>query len=120
MFEKASKLDVDVIFLDLEGPVAPDEKEQARKNIIKALNEIDCGKKSMSVRINGLDTHYMYRDVVDAAKQAGEGQDLIMIPKVGTAADVYAIDMVVTRIETAKSFKKRIGFEHIIETALGM
>ena len=74
----------------------------------------------MSIRINGLDTHYMYRDVVDVVEQAGERLDLIMIPKVGTAADVYAIDMMVTQIEDAKGFKKRIGFEHIIETALGM
>jgi malyl-CoA/(S)-citramalyl-CoA lyase len=120
MFEKAAKLDIDVIFLDLEDAVAPNEKEQARKNIIKALNEIDWGNKSMSVRINGLDTHYMYRDVVDVVEQAGERLDLIMIPKVGTAADVYAVDMMVTQIEAAKGYKKRIGFEHIIETALGM
>ena len=120
MFEKAAKLNVDVIFLDLEDAVAPNEKEQARKNIIKALNEIDWGNKSMSVRINGLDTHYMYRDVVDVVEQAGERLDLIMIPKVGTAADVYAVDMMVTQIEAAKGYKKRIGFEHIIETALGM
>ena len=120
MFEKAAKLDVDVIFLDLEDAVAPDEKEQARKNIIKALNNIDWGKKSMSVRINGLDTHYMYRDVVDVVEQAGERLDMIMIPKVGTASDVYAVDMMVTQIEDAKGLQKRIGFEHIIETALGM
>ena len=120
MFEKATQSDVDVIFLDLEDAIAPDEKLQARKNIIKALNEIDWGKKSMSIRINGLDTHYMYRDVVDIVEQAGERLDLIMIPKVGTAADVYAVDMMVTQIEDAKGYKKRIGFEHIIETALGM
>src|SRR5680860_561288 len=70
----------------MEDAVAPDEKEQARKNIIKGLNEIDWGTKSMSIRINGLDTHYMYRDVVDVVEQAGERLDLIMIPKVGTAA----------------------------------
>ena len=120
MFEKAAQSDVDVIFLDMEDAVAPDDKEQARKNIIEALNDIDWGTKTMSIRINGLDTHYMYRDVVDVVEQAGERLDLIMIPKVGTAADVYAIDMMVTQIEDAKGYKKRIGFEHIIETALGM
>ena len=120
MFQKAAESAADVIFLDLEDAVAPDEKVQARKNIIKALNEIDWGKKAMSIRINGLDTHYMYRDVVDVVEQAGERLDLIMIPKVGTAADVYAIDMMVTQIEDAKGYGKRIGFEHIIETALGM
>jgi len=120
LFEKAAASDVDVIFLDLEDAVAPDEKEQARKNIIKALNEIDWGRKQMSVRINGLDTHYMYRDVVDVVEQAGERLDLIMVPKVGTAADVYAVDMMLTQIEDAKGIKTRIGLEHIIETALGM
>ncbi len=120
MFEKAAQSDVDVIFLDLEDAVAPDDKVQARKNIIEALNDIDWNIKTMSVRINGLDTHYMYRDVVDILEQGGERLDLIMIPKVGTAADVYALDMLVTQIETAKGSKKRIGFELIIETALGM
>ncbi len=120
MFEKAAQSDADVIFLDLEDAVAPDEKVQARKNIIRGLNEVDWGSKSISVRINGLDTHYMYRDVVDVVEQAGERLDLIMIPKVGTAADVYAVDMIVTQIEDAKGLKNRIGFEHIIETALGM
>ena len=120
MIEKAAKSNADVVFLDMEDAVAPDDKEQARKNIITALNELDWGSKTMSIRINGLDTHYMYRDVVEVVEQAGERLDLIMIPKVGTAADVYAIDMMVTQIEDAKGYKKRIGFEHIIETALGM
>ncbi|QEW22040.1 Malyl-CoA lyase [Marinibacterium anthonyi] len=119
LFEKAAKSDVDVIFLDLEDAVAPDEKEQARRNVITALNDMDWGPKTMSIRINGLDTHYMYRDVVDVV-EACERLDLIMVPKVGTAADVYAVDMLVTQIEDAKGRKKRIGFEHIIETALGM
>jgi len=120
LFEKAAQSDADVVFLDLEDAVAPDDKAQARKNIIAALRDIDWGKRTMSVRINGLDTHFMYRDVVDVLEQSGERLDLIMIPKVGTAADVYALDMLATQIETATKRKKRIGFELIIETALGM
>lgn len=120
LFAKAAESNADVVFLDLEDAVAPDEKAQARKNIITTLNEMDWGDKTMSIRINGLDTHYMYRDVVDIVEQAGERLDLIMVPKVGTASDVYAVDMLVTQIEDAKGYKKRIGFEHIIETALGM
>ena len=120
LFAKAAESDADVIFLDLEDAVAPDEKVQARKNIIAALNDMDWGDKTMSIRINGLDTHYMYRDVVDIVEQAGERLDLVMVPKVGTAADVYAVDMLLTQIEDAMAYKKRIGLEHIIETALGM
>ena len=120
LFEKAAQSAADVVFLDLEDAVAPDDKEMARKNVIRAISEIDWGKKTLSVRINGLDTHYMYRDVIDLLEQASDRLDLIMIPKVGTASDVYAIDMLCTQIETACNRKKRIGFELIIETALGM
>ncbi len=120
LFEKAAKSAADVVFLDLEDAVAPDDKVQARKNVIQALRDIDWGRKTLSVRINGLDTHFMYRDVVDVMEQGGERLDLIMIPKVGTASDVYAVDMLVTQCEAAMGRKKRIGFEMIIETALGM
>jgi malyl-CoA/(S)-citramalyl-CoA lyase len=120
MFEKAAASNVDVVFLDLEDAVAPDQKEGARKNVIQAINEIDWGTKTLSVRINGLDTQYMYRDVVDVLEQGGDRLDMIMIPKVGTAADVYAVDMLVTQVEAAKRREKRLGFELIIETALGM
>src|SRR3546814_15833968 len=109
-----------ILFLDLEDAVAPDDKAQARKNIIKALNEVDWGNKTLSVRINGLDTHYMYRDVIDVIEQGGERLDLIMIPKAGTAADIYAVDMLVTQAEAAVGRKKRIGSEVIIATTLGM
>lgn len=118
--EKASASGADVIFLDLEDSVAPDDKIGARKNIVTALNKFDFGSSTVSVRINGLDTHYMYRDVIDILEKCGDRLDLIMIPKVGTASDVYALDMLVTQIEDAIGRKKKIGFELIIETALGM
>jgi len=119
LFEKSAKSGADIIFLDCEDAVAPDDKDKARKNIIQGLNEVDWGTKTMMVRINGLDTHYMYRDVVDIV-EACPRLDMILIPKVGTAQDVYAVDMLVTQIEAAKKRTKRIGFEILIETALGM
>jgi malyl-CoA/(S)-citramalyl-CoA lyase len=119
MFEKAAKSAADIVFLDVEDAVAPDDKPKARKNIIQGLNEIDWGSKTMMVRINGLDTHYMYRDVVDIV-EACPRLDMILIPKAGVAADVYAVDMMLTQIETAMKRTKRIGIEVLIETALGM
>ena len=119
MFDKAAKSAADVVFLDCEDAVAPDDKEQARKNIIKALNEVEWGTKTMMVRINGLDTHYMYRDVVDIVEACAR-LDMILIPKVGVPQDVYAVDMLVSQIEVAKKRVKRTGFEVLIETALGM
>lgn len=119
MFEKAATSAADIVFLDVEDAVAPDDKEQARKNIIQGLNDLDWGTKTMMLRINGLDTHYMYRDVVDVV-EACPRLDMILIPKAGVPADVYAVDMLVTQIEAAKKREKRIGFEVLIETALGM
>jgi malyl-CoA/(S)-citramalyl-CoA lyase len=119
-FEKAARSAADVVFLDLEDAVAPDQKVQARSNIVQALHEVDWGDKTLTVRINGLDTPYMYRDVIDVIEQGSERLDMIMIPKVGTAADVYALDLLVTQCEQAMGWQKRLGFSLIIETALGM
>ena len=105
LFEKATQSAADIIFLDVEDAVAPDDKEKARKNIIAGLNDIDWGSKTMMVRINELDTHYMYRDVVDIV-EACPRLDMILIPKAGVPADVYAVDMMVTQIEAAKKREK--------------
>jgi malyl-CoA/(S)-citramalyl-CoA lyase len=119
-FEKAANSAADVIFLDLEDAVAPEQKQEARRNIIQALNEVDWRDKTVTVRVNGLDTHYMYRDVIEVVEQGGERLDMLMLPKIGTAADVYAVDMLVTQCEAAVGRTKRLGFSLIIETALGM
>ena len=122
MFEKALNSNADYIFLDLEDAVSPNDKLAARKNIIKALKEINWKEKgkSISIRINSLDTHYMYRDVIDIVEQAGDRIDTILIPKVGTDSDVYMVDCLLTQIETSKKIKNKIGLECLIETALGM
>ncbi|MCC5985415.1 MAG: L-malyl-CoA/beta-methylmalyl-CoA lyase [Rhodobacteraceae bacterium] len=120
IFAKMAASAADVINLDLEDAVAPDDKATARAHIIAATHEIDWGAKLLSVRINGLDTPWWYRDVVDLLEQAGPRLDQIMIPKVGCAADIYAVDALVSAIEAAKGRKKRISFEVIIESAAGI
>ena len=120
LFEKMAASAADVISLDLEDSVAPDDKPTARANVIAAIGAVDWGTKTLSVRINGLDSPWWYRDVVDLLEQAGERLDLIMIPKVGCAADIYAVDALVSSIEAAMGRKKRIGFEVIIESAAGI
>ncbi|MEF0943754.1 HpcH/HpaI aldolase/citrate lyase family protein [Rhizobium sp. BR 362] len=122
MIEKAANSAADYIFLDIEDAVAPPDKERARANIVKALNQIDWRSrgKTISVRINGLDTHYMYRDVVDLMEQAGDRIDTLLIPKVGVPADLYMVEAMVNQIEIAKGYKTRVGLEALIETALGM
>ena len=122
MFEKALSSAADYVFLDLEDAVSPNDKITARANVIKSLNEMDWrgSGKTISVRINSLDTHYMYSDLIEIVEQAGENVDTILIPKAGTASDVYMVDCLLTQIETNKKLKNKIGIECLIETALGM
>ena len=122
MFEKALKSGVDFVFLDLEDAVAPDDKLKARKNIIQAINDLDWKGHgiTVSVRINGLDTQYMVRDVVDLVEQAGHKIDTLLIPKAGVYADIYMVEAMVSQLEMQQGLKNKIGLEALIETALGM
>lgn len=119
MLEKAPNAGADAVFLDLEDAVAPDDKVQARKNIIEALNELDWSKCSVSVRINGLDSHYCYRDIVDVVEQAGDKLDTILVPKVGKPSELEHVELLLSQIEAAKGYKP-INLTALIETAMGM
>jgi malyl-CoA/(S)-citramalyl-CoA lyase len=119
MLEKAPHAGADLVFLDLEDAVAPDDKEQARKNVIQALNGLDWSQCSVSVRINGLDTHYCYRDIVDVVEQAGDKLDTLLVPKVGKPSDLEFVALLLEQIEAAKGFEP-INLHALIETALGM
>jgi malyl-CoA/(S)-citramalyl-CoA lyase len=119
MLEKAPAAGADMVFLDLEDAVAPDDKDQARKNVIEALNDLDWSNCSVSIRINGLDTHYCYRDIVDVVEQAGSHLDTILIPKVNTPSDILFVSTMLEQIEAAKKIKQ-INLHILIETAMGM
>jgi malyl-CoA/(S)-citramalyl-CoA lyase len=120
MLEKAPGLGADVVMLDLEDAVAPDDKPQARRNVIAALSELDWSGCAVTLRINGLDTHYCYRDIVDVVEQSGEWLDTVLIPKVGSAGDVHLVATLLTQIEEAVEIEKTIGISALIETAEGM
>lgn len=118
---KASTLDADVVFLDLEDAVAPDDKEQARTNVIDALLGQDWTRCAVSVRVNGLDTHWCYRDIVDVVEQAGEIVDTVLVPKVGSPSDVEFVATLLDQIEQRNGWPAgRIGIHILIETAKGM
>lgn len=122
MFEKALNSKADYIFLDLEDAVSPMDKINARQNVIKGLKELNWREKgkTISVRINSPDTHYMYKDLIEIVEEVGDKLDTVLLPKAGTASDVYMIDCLLTQIETNKKLKNKIGIECLIETALGM
>jgi malyl-CoA/(S)-citramalyl-CoA lyase len=117
--EKAPGLGADVVFLDLEDAVAPDDKERARENVIAALLGQDWSSGSVSVRINGLDTHWCYRDVVEVMERAGTRIDTLLIPKVGSPSDVEFVATLCSQIEQALGLPP-VNLHILIETASGM
>ena len=119
MFAKAAASQADAVCLDLEDSVLPDDKVTARANVVRALQEIDFGPRVRMVRINSLDTEYADRDLMDVLEAAGEHVDLVMVPKVGSAADVVFVADVIARIEDARTLPNRIGIEAQIESAAG-
>jgi malyl-CoA/(S)-citramalyl-CoA lyase len=120
IFEKMANSAADVINLDLEDSVAPGDKEKARLNAIDAINSIDWKNKTVSVRINSLDTPYWHRDVIELLENCSERLDNITIPKAGCAADIYAVDVLVSSVEQATARSKKIGFDILIESAAGL
>jgi citrate lyase beta subunit len=120
MISKSLELPADEIMLDLEDGVALEEKEGARSKIIRALKDHDWGDRVRAYRINGLDTPFAYRDVIDVVEQAGEDIDVIVIPKVEKAADVQFVALLLSQIEMNLDLNKKIGLQASIETALGM
>ncbi|MGY4160091.1 malyl-CoA/(S)-citramalyl-CoA lyase [Bradyrhizobium sp. USDA 4461] len=118
-FERAANSAADFIFLDLEDAVAPPRKVEAREIAIEALNRIDWGNKTLAVRINGLDTEWAHRDIIEIVSRAPR-LDLVMVPKVGTAFDVRFVDALLTGLEREFPRAKPLGIEILIETTLGL
>ena len=115
MIEKAAASSADLVFLDLEDSVAPNEKVGARAKVIHALQTLDFGKKTRAVRINDLETVYAYQDIITIVEEAGESLDIIIIPKVKSAKDVWWVDVLLTQIEKRLRRSTRIGLEVLIE-----
>jgi citrate lyase subunit beta / citryl-CoA lyase len=121
MLDKARGLPADQIFLDLEDAVAPIAKPDARKSIVAALNEGGFEGKVRTVRVNDWTTQWTYADVVEVVEGAGTNLDAIMLPKVQTADQVVALDLLLTQIEKSSGYDVgRIGIEAQIENALGL
>ena len=119
MIEKAAASQADAVCIDLEDAVAPGEKEASRANVIRAFGELDFGSRLRMYRINGLDTYFAYRDIIEVVEAVGDKIDLIVMPKVDRPEDVYTVATLLTQIEDYKKFERRIGLEAQIETALG-
>ena len=120
MMEKASALDLDYVFLDLEDAVAPSEKRASRARIVKALNTLDWGRTTRAVRVNDLTTEYAYEDIIEVVEGARENLDVIMLPKAMSASDVQFVDKLLSMMEKKLGLKKRIGVDVLIEEVEAM
>ena len=120
MMVKAAASNADLVFLDLEDSVAPNEKASARAKIVNALNTLDWGNKTRAVRINNIETEYAYLDIIEVVEQAGDNLDMIIIPKVKSAKDVWWVDVLLTQLETRLGRTKKIALEVLIEEVEAM
>jgi len=119
MIEKAARSLADAVCLDLEDAVAPGDKPAARANVVQAFREIDFGGRVRMFRMNSLETHFAYRDLVEVVEGAGENIDRVMLPKAESPEDVRFVGRLLTQIEAGRGIEKRIGIEVQIETAAG-
>jgi citrate lyase beta subunit len=119
MIGKAARSAADAVCIDLEDAVAPEEKAASRANVVRAVRELDFGQRTRMFRINGLDTPFAYRDLIEVLEAAGDRIDVVMVPKVGAPEDVAFVDTLLTQIEAHQRFSVRIGIEAQIETTAG-
>jgi citrate lyase subunit beta/citryl-CoA lyase len=121
MMGKAPGLGSDMVFLDLEDACAPLEKEAARGKVVDAIKNLDWGDKVLCVRVNAWDTKWTAYDVIEVVGNAGERLDEIMLPKVQSAAEIQALDMLLAQVEINAGLPAgHIGIEAQIETARGL
>lgn len=119
MIEKAARSAADAVCIDLEDAVTLAEKDTARANVARAFRELDFGPRLRAFRMNGLDTPFAYRDLIEIIEAAGAHVDLVMVPKVSSPEDVAFVDRLLTQIELARGLTRRIGIEAQIESARG-
>ena len=118
-FEKAARSAADVVLFDLEDAVAAGRKDGARENVVAALADLDWGPRTLAVRVNAPDSQWMYRDVVELGERAPR-LDLLVVPKTERAADVHAVDMLVSQIGRAVPRATPLGLEMLVESATGL
>ena len=119
MIEKAAASDADAVCIDLEDAVIVDEKAASRANVVRAFRELDFGRKLKAFRINGLDTPFAYRDLIEVVEEVGDRIDVVMMPKAHLPQDVRFVCTLLTQIEHARGFTRQIGLEVQIESAKG-
>jgi citrate lyase subunit beta/citryl-CoA lyase len=120
MFAKSAASNADLVFLDLEDACVPAEREKARGKAAAALRELDWGTTTRAIRMNGVDTRWAYGDVIEVVSGAREALDMIIVPKVRRARDVWWVDVLLTQLEETLGLAKRIGLEVLIEETEGL
>ena len=120
MFAKAASSGADLVFLDLEDACAPAERERARGKAARALRDLDWGQTAHAIRMNGIDTRWAYGDVIEVVTIARDALDVIIVPKVRRARDVWWVDVLLTQLEETLGLGKRIALEVLIEETEGL
>ncbi|HEY4305801.1 MAG TPA: CoA ester lyase [Gemmatimonadaceae bacterium] len=119
LIPKAAASEADAVCVDLEDSVPASEKQTSRHNVVRAFAELDFGSRVRMMRMNGLDTPYAYRDLIDIVEKVGDRIDLVMVPKVNSPRDVTFVSTLLTQIEMSRGLTRQVGLAVQIETAAG-
>lgn len=117
---KARTLPCDEVVLDLEDSSPTEAKSASRVAAVSALIDGGWGHRTVAVRINGTDTPWAYRDVIDVVDRVGDRLDSLVVPKVSTPEQISWLDILLTQIESAQGFPiGGIGIQAQIEDPRG-
>jgi citrate lyase subunit beta/citryl-CoA lyase len=120
MCEKAAVAGADLVFLDLEDACAPAVKESSRATVVGALTGLDWGRTVRAVRVNGIDTPWCHGDIIEVVTGARDCLDVLIVPKVRRARDVWWVDVLLGQLEASLGLGRPIGLEVLIEEAEGL
>ncbi len=115
MLAKAAGIAVDQIFLDLEDAVAPNRKDDARRNVVAAVRDMQFRTSTISVRVNDLSSPWILDDLTALVEGCAAALDVIIVPKVLGPTDVAFVDRLLTMLEARHGVTRPIGLEVLIE-----
>lgn len=118
--DRAAASEADAVFLDLEDAVPPEHKDTARREAARALRDLDWGGKTRMVRINGLDTPWAHRDIVEVCEGSRGSLDCVVVPKVGRPEEVAFVDILLAQVEAGLGLSRRVRIHALVESAEGL
>ncbi|EWC61214.1 Malyl-CoA lyase [Actinokineospora spheciospongiae] len=110
----------DVVLGNLEDAIRADRKEAAREGLVRIARDTDFGETQLWTRINSLDSPWVLDDLITLVTNIGDKLDVIMVPKVESAADIHYVDRLLAQLEARADVSRPILVHALLETSSGV